>query len=445
MATAKITGGDSVKTVRLYFERVHSGTKNLAQANTFRKLEKMEQDFNKGKITEEEFVERQSDILTAFTARWGDPVPPSEETPEQKAERQARKARKKAVDKKLEMALIAENGFEEGYTIILTGSFTNEESDRIKALDDPTREVYIKTHKPFREYLQEHYRADYGAELRLLTVLEEGERSGLLHTHHMLSTPFQIDEHSEETISFLKWVEDCWNHYSGAEVARAEIAHKVGGVWAFAPYISKCFFNIEKHKKGKHYYWATDNLRHLEIEKREIPDEELKKIIGKLRNSEDEAVAYIEDSPVMKNRRVLNLYFHDVKDRIDDITFVEFIFANITKDIEEGNLGKRRSVADTEIWEDAIPMFLRIKHYGEDATSTSPKIPFDVCEWIIKEPITPNEEEQHSRDTTTPLSTLPRQREIISNGLRWFENLPVPQEGRRIVCSNCLIFDELII
>lgn len=449
MAIAKIMGGDSVQMSRLYrVPNVVKGTKNLAQSNTFRKIARLEKEMNEGKITEEEFAEQQSDILTDFVEQWGDPTPPSEETPEQKTARKERKAKSKAEEEKYQITLIAENGFIEEYTIILTGDYTQAESDHIKALDDPTTEVYKATYKPFVEYLKYHYGADYGTELKLLTVLDEGEKSGLLHIHSMLNTPFKItDAHSQETKRFLEWIEDRWKHYSGATVARAEVAYKIGGVWAFAPYMSKCFFDCEKHKKNKHYYWRTDNLKScLTTEKKEIPDDGFNRLIAKLRNNEDEAVAYIEDSPEMENKRVINMHFHDAEDRIDDITFVDITIANVTKDIEEGRLNKKRSAADVEIWADNVPMFSRVKHYSEDAMPEEPKIPFDERKWVKDNgwKSSPSKKQQCCNDNAQSApSLMPRQRKIMSLGITWFENLPVPQAGHRIVQSNGLIFDEL--
>ncbi len=100
MAIAKITGGKSVQVARLYFKnQANRGTKNLVWHNTVSQINRLERDMENSKITEDEFAEQQSDVLTAFVDKWGDPVPPSSETAEEKEERKARKARKKAVEK----------------------------------------------------------------------------------------------------------------------------------------------------------------------------------------------------------------------------------------------------------------------------------------------------------------------------------------------------------
>lgn len=381
MAIAKVTGGENLKVVRLYHDReANRGEKNLAQHTAFRQIERLEREMSEGKITEERFVEKQSDILVDFTSKWGNPNPPSAETAEQKAARKARKAQGKAEQEKQRITLIAENGFAEGYTVIFTGTLTKEDSDRIKTLDDPTREIYNKMHTPFKEYLQYHYKTDYRSELKLLTVVEEGEISGLLHTHSMLNTPLPT-ANREEIKRFMEWIEERWRHYSGATIVRSEIANKVGGVWAFAPYMSKLFF--EKHKKGKHFYWATDNLRKLvKTVKTEVPDDGLNELIGKLRSSEDEAVDFIEDCAEMENKRVIDVYFHDALERIDDITFVDLTITNVAREIENGKLGRKRSASDVELYQNYTPLFSEVKHYGENAEPTNPIIPFDTRSWI---------------------------------------------------------------
>lgn len=100
MAIAKIVGGDSAKIVKLHYKRTSpSGTKNLAQHNTFSHLARLERDVAEGKLTEDDFAEQQSDILTAFVDQWGDPTP-SSETDEQRQARRERKACQKAEEDK---------------------------------------------------------------------------------------------------------------------------------------------------------------------------------------------------------------------------------------------------------------------------------------------------------------------------------------------------------
>lgn len=448
MAILKTMGGESYTKARLYHGRpANRGTQNFAWSNTQRQIARMEKDVAEGKMTEEAFAEEQSDKLTAYTNKYGDPPPPSQETAEEKQARRERKARKKAVDEKEKMTAIAENGFIDGYTALLTGTCTREESDRIKALDDPTTEFYDKIYKPFKEYLQNRYKSVYRDELRLLAALEEGE-DGLLHIHGMLNIPLSIK--SENRQQFLYEIEDAWRHYSGAIIARAEEIEKAYGLFV-VKYLSKQFFELCKHKKGKHYYWCTDNLRHIEIEKQQVDDNAVRTVIGKARQGEDELVAYLEDQPEMENKRVIDVYFHDAEDRIDDITFVELTIVDVSKDIEAGRLNKKRGAADIELWVDALPIFARVNHYGEGVTATEPKKPFAKREWTNDRSTNKRKEQQGKCDNTpsAPMPKLdiptpmPRYRRITFCGLMWWEEMPTPQEGRRIVCSNGLIFDEL--
>lgn len=455
LAILKTMGGNSYTKARLYHDReANRGTKNLVWSNTQRQIGRMQKDVAEGAMTEEAFAEQQSDILSAFTEKWGDPTPPSDETDEDKQARRERKARKKAVDEKDKITAIAENGFIDGYTAMLTGTLKKEESDRIKALADPTAEVYNAIFKPFKEYLQYRYKTVYHDELRLLTTLEEGEDE-LLHTHHMLNIPLSIK--AENRQQFLFEIEDAWKRYSGATIARAEEIEKTYGLFV-VKYLSKQFFELRGHKKGKHYYWCTDNLRHIGVDKQLVDDNAVKTVIGKARQGEDELVAYLKAQPEMENKRVIDTYFHDAEDRIDDITFVELTIVDVTKDIEAGRLGKKRSAADIEVWTDALPIFARVNHYGESVTATEPKKPFGKREWVIDRSINKCEEQQNKRDNTpsAPIPQLnilmsqldkptpiPRYRPIMFCGLMWWEEMPTPQEGRRIVCSNGLIFDEL--
>lgn len=174
----------------------------------------------------------------------------------------------------------------------------------------------------------------------------------------------------------------------------------------------------------------------------------MRKVIGKARQGEDELVSYIESAPETEGWRVINTYFHDAEDRIDDTTFVSFTIVNISKDIAEGRLGKRRSAADVEIWEDNDPMFSRINCYGEGVT-VEPKIPFGKREWIADpKPRKSTEQRRDDSDNITvepPTNPMPRQRKITFCGLQWYEELPIPQVGRRIVHSNGLIFDEVVV
>lgn len=364
--------------------------------------------------------------------------------------------------KQREFALWSDANFRAG-DLFVTLSLSEESREKAD-------EKLKQWRKTMRKFVEGQLAAKYGRTLiwRYIGVKEYGKRGTKRKHFHLLYAV--VDQNGNDVTNIPEIKSDCkkaieaeWSGRGGrgGYVGIRTVDRKLG---VLCYYLTKDF---DENPTYAHAYFKSDSLIPFETTTLDITEEEFNAMFQTYYSGDIiNLCEYIEGLPQMQGYRLMKepqVHSPDPTET-EDSPFIRFTILNIRDDIATGKVSPKRNIGDMGYFYGETEEHLEANTFwgldeklflgnGWDCGFETPSGFFADTEVEQYDPVydlTPSEdtEQRCYRDnapSAPPPSNepMPRQRKITSLGLAWFENLPIPQAGRRIVQSNGLIFDEV--